>query len=151
MDNEVYLKVKEFKRRYPMTVAWRLKKNSRVVQEHLNPDEKVLYAFAAQKNNNVFDLISTGVVVITNKRIVIGRKRVIFGYFFDSITPDLFNDLKLFAGPIWGKIQIDTLKELITLTNLDKRALPEVETHISTYMMDEKQKYARVVNQKNTK
>ena len=37
--------VREFKRRYPKTVAFRLKKHAMVVQKHLNPEEKVLFVF----------------------------------------------------------------------------------------------------------
>lgn len=143
MENNVYEKVKEFKKKYPMTVAWRLRKNSKIVQKHLNPGEKVLYAFVAQKNDRFYDLFSTGVVVLTNKRLLVGRKRVVFGYFLDAITPDLFNDLKVLAGVFWGKIQIDTVKEIVTLSNIDKAALQEIETNISEYMMKEKKKYAQ--------
>ena len=71
---------------------------------------------------------------------MIGRKRVVFGYFLDSITPDMFNDLKVLSGMIWGKIYIDTINEFVTLSNIDKRALPEIETMITDYMMKEKQK-----------
>lgn len=131
---------REFKSKYPMTIAWRLKKNSSVIEKHLNPDEKVLYTFVAQKNNNPFDIISTSVVVLTDKRLLIGRKRVVFGYFLDAITPDMFNDLKVLSGVIWGKIHIDTINELTTLSNIDKKALPEIETMISSYMMQEKKK-----------
>jgi len=136
----VYEKVLEFKNKYGMSIAWRLKKNSRVVEAHLNPDEKVLYVFAAQKNNSVFDIFSTAVVVLTDKRLLIGRKRVVFGYFLDSITPEMFNDLKVLSGLIWGKIHIDTINELVTLSNIDKKALPEIETMVTSYMMREKQK-----------
>lgn len=136
----VFEEVKKFKAKYPMSIAWRLKKNAKVVEIHLNPDEKILYVFAAQKNNNPFDIISTAVVALTNKRLLIGRKRVVFGYFLDSVTPDLFNDLKVLSGVIWGKIHIDTVKEFITLSNIDKKALPEIETMISSYMMNEKKK-----------
>lgn len=136
----VYQEVLKFKRKYPMTISWRLKRNSKIVEKHLNPDEKVSYAFAAQKNNNPFDIFSTAVIAISNKRILIGRKRVIFGYFFDSITPDLFNDLKVLSGVVWGKVHIDTVKEYITLSNISKSALPEIETKITTFMMTEKSK-----------
>lgn len=137
---DVYELVEEFKSKYGMSVAWRLKQNSEVIKKHLNPDEKVLYAFAAQKNNNPFDIISTAVIVLTDKRILIGRKRVVFGYFLDSITPEMFNDLKVMSGVIWGKIHIDTVNELVTLSNIDKKALPEIETMITSYMMKQKQK-----------
>ena len=132
--------VQEFKKKYPMTIAWRLKKNASIIDKHLNPDEKVLYVFAAQKNNNPFDIVSTAVVALTDKRLLIGRKRVVFGYFLDAITPDMFNDLKVLSGVIWGKIHIDTINEFTTLSNIDKKALPEIETMISSYMMQEKKK-----------
>ena len=131
----VYKYVLEFKRKYPMTIGWRLKKNSSVVEKHLNPDEEVLYAFVAQKNDNQLDICSSAVVALTNKRILIGRKRVVIGYFLDSITPDMFNDLKVSGGLFWGKVYIDTIKEFVTLSNISNDALPEIETEISEYMM----------------
>lgn len=140
MKKTVYEQLVEFKRKYPMTISWRLKKHAKIIEKHLNPGEKVLYAFAAQKNNNPFDMISTYAVILTNKRIMLGSKRLIFGYFFTTITPDLFNDLKVNMGIIWGKIYIDTMKELVTLSNIDRNALSEIETCISEYMMNEKKK-----------
>lgn len=137
---KVYDEVLKFKKKYPLSIVWRLKKNSKIVEKYLNPDETVSYVFAAQKNKNPFDWFSTAVIAITNKRLLIGRKRVVFGYFVDSITPDLFNDLKVLSGIIWGKINIDTAKEFITLSNIDKKALDEIETKISSFMMDEKTK-----------
>lgn len=137
----IYQRVLEFKSKYPTTIAWRLKKNSSVVERHLNPGEEVLYVFAAQKNNNPLDIVSTAVVTLTSERILIGRKRVVFGYFLDSITPDMFNDLKIINGVIWGKVHLDTVKEFVTLSNISKRALSEIETRISSFMMEEKKKY----------
>ena len=120
---DVYTGALEFKKKYPITVAWRLKQNSKIIKKHLNPDETVIYSFAAQKGDNPFDILSTCVVTLTNKRLLIGRNRIVFGYFLDSITPDLFNDLKVASGLVWGKIFIDTAKEFIALSNIDKRAL----------------------------
>ena len=110
-------------------------------ERHLNPGEEVLYVFVAQKNNNPFDILSTAVIALTNERILIGRKRVIAGYFLDSITPDMFNDLKVLSGIIWGKIHIDYVKEFVTLSNISKNALSEIETKISSFMMEQKKKY----------
>lgn len=141
MSNSVYKKVLRFQKKYPDTVGWRLKQNSRVVQMHLNPDEEVIYAFDAQKNDNPLNIIETAVVALTNKRILIGRKRVVFGYFLDSITPDMFNDLNVISGVFWGKVCIDTIKEEVMLSNIDKKALPEIETQITEYMMEAKKKY----------
>lgn len=139
--NKVSKHVIKFKRKHPFTVAWRLYQNSKVVEQHLNPGEEVRYAFAAQKNDNSFDIITTCVVALTNKRILIGQKRVLFGYFYYSITPDMFNDLQVESGLIWGKIIIDTVKEEVTLSNISKSALDEIETNITEYMMEEKRKY----------
>ena len=141
MNNSVYKKVLEFKDRHPGTIAWRLKQNSSIIEKHLNPDEEVLYAFAAQKNDSSFDIFGTAVIAITNKRILIGRKRVVIRYFLNAITPDMFNDLKVAGGLIWGKIYIDTVKEFVTLSNISLSALDEIETNITEYMMEEKKKY----------
>ncbi len=141
MTGIVYKKALEYKRLHPMTVSWRLKQNSEVVEKHLNPGEKVLYVFTGQKNNNPLNIISTAVIALTSERILIGRKRVVFGYFLDSITPDMFNDLKIYSGIIWGKVYLDTIKEFVTLSNIAKSALQEIETKISSFMMEEKKKY----------
>ncbi len=144
MQNLVYKKVKEFKSRYPLTVAWRLKAHSKIIDLHLNPGEEVKYAFAAQKNDNPLDIITTYVIALTNKRILLGQKRLIFGYFFTAITPDMFNDLEVKMGIIWGKVSIDTVKEYVPLSNIQREALPEIETCITEYMMREKKKYAKI-------
>lgn len=137
----VYEKVKKFKRKYPMTVAWRLKQHSKIIEKHLNPDEEIIYIFACQKNNNPFDIITTYIVALTNKRIILGTKRLLFGYFFTAVTPDMFNDLEVKMGLVWGKVVIDTIKEEIVLSNIDRNALDEIETNITEYMMEEKKKY----------
>ena len=132
-----YEKLKVFKRKYPSTVAWRLKKHAHIIDIHLNKGEEILYAFAAQKNDNMFDVVSTYAVVLT----ILGTKRLLFGYFFTSITPDMFNDLTVKSNLFWGKIHIDTVKEYITLSNISKKALPEIETKIINLMIREKKKY----------
>ncbi|MCI8431481.1 MAG: hypothetical protein HFI16_14725 [Lachnospiraceae bacterium] len=137
----IYKLVADFKKRYPLTIGWRYTKNASVILKHLNPNEEVQYAFIAQKNDNPFNIFGSAVIALTNERILIGRKRVVIGYFLDSITPDLFNDLKISGGIIWGKVYIDTVKEFITLSNITNDALPELETAISAFMMEQKKKY----------
>ena len=138
MNNKEILKsqLSSFRSKYPLTVGWRLKKNSRVLLEHLHDDEVIKYAFYAQKNKSSLDILGTGIVAVTNKRLVIARDRVVIGYFFDSITPDMFNDLKVRSGIIWGKIIIDTVKELVILSNISKSALVEIEGEITSTMME---------------
>ena len=55
----------------------------------------------------------------------------------------MFNDLTVIDGIIWGKIKIDTIKEEVLLSNIDPKALPEIETKVSDYMIREKRKYAQ--------
>ena len=133
--------VLEFKHKYHGGIHWRLRKHAWVIERHLNPGEEVLYAFPAQKNESHKDIFSTCVLALTNKRILIGQSRVIAGYALTSITPDLFNDLEVYEGLIWGIITIDTVKEIVNLSNIDKKALPEIETNITEFMMAEKKKY----------
>ena len=44
------------------------------------------------------------------------------------------------CGLIWGKLCIDTVKEKIYVSNLDKDSLPEIETSITMFMSDAKKK-----------
>lgn len=138
MDNEKILndQISSFKSKYPLTVGWRLRKHKKILLEHLHDDEVIRYAFYAQKNNNPLDVTSTGIIAVTNKRLVIARDRVVIGYFFDSITADMFNDLKVRSGIIWGKIIIDTVNELVILSNISKSALPEIEEEVTSAMLE---------------
>lgn len=139
---KVYDQVMMFKAKYPGTITWhRLRKHARVVEDHLNPDEEPLYSFAGQRNDDITDVFSTSVLCVTNKRLMIGQDHIIGGYTLISITPDMFNDLTVYSGIIFGKIVIDTVKEKIFFTNLDKKSLPEIETAITSNMMVQKQKY----------
>jgi len=134
--SKTYELAKEFKRKYPLTIAWRLESHSKVIDRHLNKDEEVLYVFMGQKNHHSLDFLNTNLVVLTNKRVMIATKRLLFGYFFTTITPDMFNDLSIFHGLIWGKINIDTIDEEVLLSNIDPKALPEIETNISEFMIN---------------
>lgn len=138
----VYEKVKEFKRRHSSSVMWRVKQHSKVIEKHINPGEEVLYTFAGQLNDNPLNVYCTAVIALTTKRLLIAQKNILFGYTLNSITPDLFNDMQVKSGILWGKITIDTAKEVVILTNLSKGSLDEIETNITEFMMEEKQKYA---------
>lgn len=139
--NNVYSMLKAHKKKYPGTISWRLKAHAKIVEKHLNPGEEVYYAFSSQKGNSTFEIFNTYAVVLTNKRIILAQKRLFFGYMFLSITPDMFNDVTVNTGIIWGKVYIDTIKEVVLLSNLSKKAVMEIETELTEYMMQEKQKY----------
>lgn len=146
--SKCYEMVKRFREKYPSTVAFRIAKHCEVIDRHLNPGEEVIYAFAAQKNDTFFQIFNTNVVALTNKRIMIATKRVIWGYFFVSITPDMFNDLTIYRGILWGNVTIDTIKEEVILSNISPKALPEIESIITEYMMEEKKKYGQTLKRK---
>ena len=91
-----------------MTIAWRLKSHCKVIDKHLDEGEEVLYIFSGQKNDSSINIFNTYVIVFTDKRIIVATKRIVFGYFFRMITPDMFNDLKIYMGLLWGKVTLDT-------------------------------------------
>ena len=72
---------------------------------------------------------------------MIARKRLLFGYFFLAITPELFNDIKVKMGLIWARIEIDTVKEFIVLSNIQAGAASQIESAITQYVMKEKKKF----------
>lgn len=143
-----YTLIKEFMSKYPLTVAWRVKQHSKIIDKHLNPGEEILYVFAGQKNDRAVDIFNTYMIAFTNKRIMVATKRVVFGYFFKSITPDMYNDLTVGKGLIWGRIILDTVKEVMTITNIDPKALDEIETNVTEITL----KYKKEINNdKSTK
>lgn len=146
--NSVYQKLCEYIKSYPGGIAWRIRKHITVIEEHLNPEEEILFIFCGQKTVSAWDIFSTCVIAITNKRLMVAQKRVLFGYTFISITPDMYNDLTVNKGLFWGGINIDTIKENIIVNKLSKKALNLIETTITEYMIKEKQKYK--LNQENT-
>ncbi|MEG0025953.1 MAG: PH domain-containing protein [Bacilli bacterium] len=135
MEHEIYQKAKSFKKLFPTTIAWRLKAHSKVVEQFLNDDEVVDYVFVAQKNDKMFDIMSTYIIALTNQRILMCQKRMIFGYFSTSVQRYMFNDLKIKRGIIWGRIYIDTIKEFIALSNVSVNALLEIERKISEHVV----------------
>ena len=140
-NKTVYQHVMEFKRRYPLTLMWRVKKHCNVIERHLNPNEKVLYAFAAQKNNDATYITDTAVLCVTSDRILIAQDQILYGYTLVSVTPDMYNDWNGYSGIFWGEICIDTVKEVIYFSNFQKKALAEIESIISMYMIEAKKLY----------
>jgi hypothetical protein len=143
---DIYEQAREFKKNFSKTIAFRIKKHSEVIQKHLNPDEKVLFVFCGQKNFSSLSIINSCVVALTNKRIIIGQKRLLWGYFFTAVTPDMYNDLKVRKNMIWSDVEIDTIKENIYLSNIDPNGAIAIETNITEFMMREKKKYVKKDN-----
>ena len=141
MQNKIYKEAKKFKNKYPLSVAFRLKAHSKVAAKYIGSDEKIKYVFPAQKNYKSLELFDTYLVILTDKRLLVIRKRLFFGYFFKMITPDMFNDLTIKNGIIWGKVIIDTVKERVILSNIAPKALAEIDDNITMTMIEEKKKY----------
>lgn len=137
-NNIIYQKAKEFKNKYPKTVAFRIKAHAKVASKYIGDDEEIKYVFVAQKNYHSFDFVNTNIIILTDKRIIVTTKRIVFGYFFRMITPDMFNDLTIKHGIIWGKVIIDTVKEQVVLSNIDPNALAEIDDNITMYMLEQK-------------
>ena len=136
--SETYKLAKAFKKKYPMTIAWRLKEHSKIIDMHLSENEEILYLFLGQKNLHPLDFVNTYIIAIKNKRIMLATKRLMFGYFFISITPDMYNDITVKKGLFWGNVIIDTVKEKVYLSDIDPKALPEIENNITDIMRETK-------------
>ncbi len=150
MSNRVYELAKRYKRKYFGTICFRIHAHSNVINEHLNPGEKLYYVFCGQKGGSSKEIFSSCVVALTNERIMIATKRVLWGYFLVTIKPDLFNDLKVQSGVLFGRILIDTAKEKVGISNLAKGSLREVETAISTYIDKYKNKKNKTEKKEET-
>ncbi len=136
MEKSVYRYARRFKIKYSFTVAMRIRKHSAVIENILDDDEEVLYAFCGQKNGDPFMFFDSCVVALTNKRMIIGQKRVLWGYFLTSISPKLYNDIKIQANLLWGTVIIDTAKELVKISDLSKSSLDEIETRVNRIMIE---------------
>ena len=134
MNNRVYTLAKRFKNTYFGTICFRIGAHSKIIANHLNPEEKLYYVFCGQKGGSQKEIFSSCVIALTTEKIIIATKRVLWGYFLTTIKPDLFNDLKVQSGFLFGKVIIDTAKEKIAISNLSKASLKEVETAITTYI-----------------
>ena len=135
----VYPKIKEFKNKYPLTISWRLKSHSKVIDKHLN-DGDTLNMLCSSKMQVLLKYLQHMLWLLLTKEYYLAQKEF-FRVFFTAITPDMFNDLKVRMGIIWGTVKIDTVKERVIFSNIQKSALPEIENSITGYMMKEKKKY----------
>ena len=134
----IYEKIMEFKNKYSGTIAFRLDKHASVLENYINSDEEVLYAFCAQINAEWYDICSSCAIVLTNKRLLVGKKRLLWGSSYMQVTPEMYNDMEIYEGLLFGSITIDTVKEKIYLSKISNKALDEIETYISRFMMEAK-------------
>ena len=122
----IYELVCRFKKKYPMTVAWRLEAHSKLAEDVLDNDEELRYVFTAQKNMSRQDVMSTNVILITTKRTYFVHDRIIPGNFVTTIKNSMINDINAKNGLIWGSLIIDSVKEEIVLSNIDRNSIPGI-------------------------
>lgn len=133
----------EFLKKYPFTMAWRIKSHAKVIDNHLGSDEEILYVIPGQYNETYAEIFNTYLLVFTNKRLILAKKRMLFGYFIKSITPDMYNDLSVNKGLFWGRVTFDTVKEVIVITNIDAKALSEIDVTINNIISKQKKEYTK--------
>ena len=148
--DEVNELVSNFLKKYPFTISWRIRQHCKVLTKHLNPGEKIIYIFTAQNNSRTFNICESCVIAFTNKRIILARKNILWGYQLLTVTPDLFNDFEVYKGMIFGRLDIDTVKEVIKLSDIDPRALVEIETNLSEYLLKIKPKFMKKKEKEET-
>ena len=85
----VLTKLMEYKHKYSSSIMWRIRAHSKIVEANLHEGEEVLYAFAGQKSHTHLDIFNTFVIVLTSERLIFAQKRLIVGFSFNSITPDM--------------------------------------------------------------
>ena len=73
-----YSLIKQFMKKFPMTMAWRLKSHCKVIDRHLDEGEEILYIFSGQKNDSSINIFNTYVIAFTSKIIIVCTKRVLF-------------------------------------------------------------------------
>ena len=110
-------------------------KHFEVIASNLRSDENVLFVFiglhnyvSMTKHDNNF------AYAITNKRILMGQKKVI-GQNFQSVALDQVNDIKFKSGLALGVITIDTIKETFNVA-LDKAQASNINDQIHRILMD---------------
>ena len=130
--------VTEFDKKFPGSLTWwRLKKHSQLVDDNLQKNEKVIFAFAGQwcEQDGWFN---TAIMALTTERIIIAQNRFTPGLRVISIAPKFFNDVKVRSGAIWGTVTIDTAKEKVWFSKVSRKALFEIKNTISKYMLEYK-------------
>ena len=68
MNKDIYLMAKDFKRKYPKTLAFRLKAHAKVASKFIGEDEEVKYVLVAQMKFLSNQLFNTNIVVYTEIR-----------------------------------------------------------------------------------
>ena len=58
-----------------------------------------------------------------------------------------FETISVNKGMIFGKVDIDTVKEVVKLSDIDPKALVEIETNLSEYLLKVKPSFTKEQNE----
>lgn len=104
-------------------------KHFKIITDNMMEDEEVIFPFIGLHNFiSVSNHDSNYAYAVTNKRILMGQKTVL-GENFQSVNWDNINDISFTAGPLFGKVTIDTFKEVFNV-GLDKDSAKKINNKI---------------------
>lgn len=125
-----------------MTKKWNIK-HFTVVENQLNKDEEVLFAFVGLYNYiSATKHDSNYAIAITNKRIVAGQKKV-FGENVNTISRNHLNDISKSTGMIMGLLTVDTFKETFNIAT-NKNEINSIYEGINRILFEEVENTAPV-------
>lgn len=124
----VYEKLMLFKNRYPHTLTSRLYAHATVAENSLADKEEVLYASCG------FDeLFRTIIFVVTDKRVLVARKKLVYGYYCTSIDKEKICQINTSKGMFLTNVSIRTLTETFGSVNLfDDEAADDIKRSIAS-------------------
>lgn len=109
-----------------LTKGWALKHFS-LVEKSLMDDEEVVMAFIGLHNYiSTTKHDSNYAYAITNKRVIIGQKKLI-GESIKLVMRKHLNDINLNSGMVFGVITFDTIKETFNVAVAKKHSTPIFE------------------------
>ena len=124
---KIYEKMLEYENKYPDTLGFRLKKHAQVIEDNLLEGEKVLHVYYGS-----IELFRTMAIVVTDKRIIFGRKNLAFGSFCISIDKDKICEVSYDKGLMFGKVKIVSLNgRSIEICYLDQKSTSVMKEEIT--------------------
>ena len=103
----IYEKAMKFKSKYSGSISFRLKEHSKFAEKYLVDGEKVLHVYCGCR-----DFFHTRVLVITDKRVMVAHKNLLFGGYCSSIDKNEICEIGTHKGIIWNEITLSTLTDL---------------------------------------
>lgn len=106
MRNIIYEKVMEFKNKFSGVPATRLERHAEVAMKSLAEGENVLHVYCG-----LDEFYRTQIVVVTDRRVIVARKKLLFGSRISSIDRDKVCNIHNRRSLLWNDIFFNTLTE----------------------------------------